>query len=143
MMTREYAWEKYVQAYDIEVPQDLVENELQYMILEYKHRMQYDTLATGAMHFFTQEELEAQAEELQEAAYLAAKSDLVMKVILAQQNFPVTREELEAEAEAMARRQETTVEMIKGFFGEDLFFLEKDLKQRKAMDWARDQLAAT
>ena len=61
--------------------------------------------------------------------------DLVLKEIIARENFAVTREELEVEAEAMAQRQNTSVEMIKSFFGEELAMLETDVKQRKAMDW--------
>lgn len=140
MISREDAWKKFVEDYEIEVPEELVENELQYITLEMRHRMQYDTLTGGRPHIFARMELEQQADELRKAAFYEAKSDLVMKALLKQHGFTVTREELEVEAAAMAQRQNSTVEMIKNFFGEDLAMLERDVKERKAVDWVWEQI---
>ena len=52
------------------------------------------------------------------------------------------QEELEAEAAAIARRQNTTVAELKRFLGEDLAMLQSDLKKRKAAAWACEQMAA-
>ncbi len=136
MTNREYQWKRFVRNYNIEVPQDKVEQEIYLIRMDLRHRMQYDTLTTGTMHFFPDEELDEQMDDIRDAALFEVKSTLVMKDILKMQDFPVTREELEAEAEAMAKRQNTTVELIKGFFGEDLTMLERDVRERKAMDWA-------
>ena len=54
----------------------------------------------------------------------------------------VTPEELEAEAAAIARRQNTTVAELKRFLGEDLAMLQSDLKKRKAAAWVCEQMAA-
>ena len=54
----------------------------------------------------------------------------------------LTPEELEAEAAAIARRQNTTVAELKRFLGEDLAMLQSDLKKRKAAAWACEQMAA-
>lgn len=136
----EAAIREYIERYDIEVPESAVENELQYITLEMKHRMQYSALTGGGPRLGARAELEAQAEELRRAAYYEAKSELVIKDIIAKQGFTVTKAELEAEAEAMAARQGTTVEMIKSFFGEDLAMLERDVKITKAMNWIEEQI---
>ena len=54
----------------------------------------------------------------------------------------MTQGELEAEAAAIARRQNTTVAELKRFLGEDLAMLQSDLKKRKAAAWACEQMAA-
>ena len=36
----------------------------------------------------------------------------------------------------MAKRQNTTVEEIKRFFGEDLKLLERDVRENKIREWA-------
>ena len=64
----------------------------------------------------------------------------MLEKILREQPLPVTREDLEAEAEAIAQRQGTTVEALRRFFEEDLSMLQRDLKQRKAMAWACAQM---
>lgn len=81
-------------------------------------------------------------EALQVEALRRAKEMLVLREIMAAQTFPVTQGELEAEAAAIARRQNTTVAELKRFLGEDLAMLQSDLKKRKAAAWACEQMAA-
>lgn len=134
-MTRDDKIRTFVEAYDIEVPADRVENELNYIKTQLRHGMQYDTMTGGSPHLFPAAELEAQRTELERLAFFEVKQELVIKDVIAKKDFVVTKEELEAEAEAMARRQNCTVEMIRGFFGADLTMLERDVKIRKAEDW--------
>lgn len=94
------------------------------------------------MHLSPQEELNKKMEALQAEALRRAKEMLVLREIMAAQTFPVTPEELEAEAAAIARRQNTTVAELKRFLGEDLAMLQRDLKKRKAAAWACEQMAA-
>lgn len=139
MNTKEAAVRKYIEQCEIEVPDAMVENELQYITLEMKHRMQYDTLTSGQLHLNPGAELAEQEKELREAARYEAKSELVLKAVIAKQGFTVSPEELEAEAAAMAQRQNATVEQLKLFFGEELAMLERDVKERKAVDWIYQQ----
>ena len=139
-MTKEGAWSAFVEDYDIAVPGDRVEEELRVMLMALSHQMQYAVFTTGRdPRLPTAEEQERQREELREEAYLAVKEELVLAELLARHDFPVSREELEAEAEAVARRQDVAVEMVRGFFGEDLAPLAKEIRQRKAMDWVWEQ----
>ncbi|MBQ4650118.1 MAG: hypothetical protein IJB73_05395 [Firmicutes bacterium] len=136
MTSREAKIRDFVKTYDIEVPQEKVAEEYNYMCLALKQQLHYQTMgSSGLMPWQVKEEVEQRQEELMEAAYYEIKYDLVMKDIIEKQEFEVTKEELEAEAAAMAQRQNTTVELIKSFFGEELSMLEKDVKIKKAEDW--------
>ena len=139
MTAREEAWRKYVDSYDVDVSDDAIESELEYLKLALRHNMQYDRLTGGDAHFFPQRELDRQEDELRAQAVFEAKEPLVLKHIIAEQAFAVTQDELEAEAEAMAERQDSTIEMVKKFFGDDLKLLERDVLERKAIDWACEQ----
>lgn len=132
----EVAWRAYVDAYDIDVPESAIENELEYITLQMKHNMQYDRLTGGDLHLFPGQELASQEAELRAAATFEAKEPRVLKDIIAKQGITATRAELETEAQAMAVRQNTTVEALKQFFGEDLFLLERDVLEAKARAWA-------
>lgn len=132
----EQAWRAFVDAYDIDVPESAIENELQYLTLQMKHNMQYDRLTGGDFHLFPNQELQEQEESLRAAAIFEAKEPRVLKDIIAKQAITATREELEAEAQAVAMRQNTTVEALKQFFGEDLAALERDVLNNKARTWA-------
>lgn len=138
-MKREERIKAFVMAYDIEVPTAKVENELNYIKAQLRHGMQYEALSGGGLHPFPEMELAKQQEELVKLAVFEAKQELVIKDVIAKEGFSVTKEELEAEAEAMAVRQNCTVEMIRSFFGSDLAMLERDAKIRKAEDWICEQ----
>ena len=140
MTSREELWRKYVDAYDVEVPESAVENELAYVKLAMKHNMQYDRLTGGEPHVFMQRELNEQEDELLKVAMFEAKEPLVLKRIIAEQGFTATRDELEREAAEMARREGGSIDMVKRFFGDDLAMLERDVLERKAKDWACEQV---
>ena len=140
MATRDDLWRKFVSDYEIDVPESAIENELEYIKLDMKHRMQYDQMSGGGMHLFPQMELAEQEAELREAAVFEAKAPRVLKEIIAQQGITTPQGELEAEAQAMAEREGSTIEMVKRFFGDDFAMLERDVLERKAMDWACEQM---
>ena len=140
MATRDNLWREFVAGYEIDVPESAIENELEYIKLDMKHRMQYDQMSGGGMHLFPQMELAEQEAELREAAVFEAKAPRVLKEIIAQQGITTTQDELEAEAQAMAEREGSTIEMVKRFFGDDFAMLERDVLERKAIDWACEQM---
>ena len=137
---REEKWRRFVEDYDIEVPEEAIADELAYIELEMRHRMQYDRLTGGDPHLFPGIELASQAEELRAAAVFEAKAPLVVKDVIAKQGLTASYEELEAEAREMAEREASTLEMVKRFFGDDLAMLERDVLERKVIDWACGQL---
>ncbi|MCD8152209.1 MAG: hypothetical protein LUD71_03865 [Clostridiales bacterium] len=45
MDTREDLWRKYVKQYDIDVPDELIENEENFISLDIRHRIKYQVMA--------------------------------------------------------------------------------------------------
>lgn len=136
MTSREKLWHEFVDAYDIDVPEEAVENELAYITLQMRHNIQYDRLTGGSAHLFPERELAEQEEELRALARFEAKEPRVLKAIIANQGLTATPEELASEAEAVARRQNATMDMVKRFFGDDFAGLEQDVLKEKAINWA-------
>ncbi len=140
MTTQDKLWRRFVDEYDIDVPESVIESELEYLKLAMRHNMQYDRLTGGDAHFFPDRELDGQQDELRTEALFQAKEPRVLKAVIAEQGITASREELEAEAVAVAERQGSTLDMVKRFFGDDLAMLERDVLERKAIDWACDQM---
>lgn len=132
----EKAWRTYVLSYDIEVPQEDVEEELYLVRSDLKHGMIYEQMSGGPVHPFPELELEKQADALMEAAVFEVKEPLVLKALAAQLGIKVTQEELIAEGEAMAKRENSTLDEVKRFFGQDLAFLEREVRDNKIREWA-------
>lgn len=138
-MINEEAWHRYVVGYDIEVPEERVEEEYRLVRADMKHRMMYAHMTGGETHVFPDAELAEQEDELRAAALFEAKEPLVLRDLAAKLDITVTPEELLAEAKAMAKRQGSTVEEMRRFFGEDLAFLERDVRENKIRAWACSQ----
>jgi FKBP-type peptidyl-prolyl cis-trans isomerase (trigger factor) len=136
MMTRDELWRRYVMAYDVEVSEEAIENERAYIELDLRHRMQYDRLSGGGAHLFPGQELAEQEDELLAAATFEAKEPLVVRELASRLGLEVMPAELEAEAKTIAESQQTTVEALRSFFGDDLAMLRRDVIERKAIDWA-------
>lgn len=139
-MTREQAFRKYIKEYDIEVPEERVQNMYEYFLLQAKHNLQYDTLINGAVHLNKAQELAEMEDEMREAAFFEAKSDLVMKELMKQLEPEVTEEELQAKAEEKCRKDGTTMDMLKMFFGPSLSGLKRDLQEEKVKDYIFEQM---
>ena len=127
--------EKILEANDFEVPQALVDNEISMMVLEMNHRMNYERLASGTFISMTPEEMEQRLEEISAEAFTMVKTRMLLRGIIEAENLEVTQEELEEEAQAIALRQKTSIEMVKDFLGEDLGSIRNDLLVRKAIDF--------
>lgn len=139
MSYNEEKWRRYVLAYDIAVAQEDVEEELYIIRSDMKHRMIYEQMSGGEMHPFPDMELEEQKDALLEAAVFEVKEPLVLKDLAKKHDFAVTPEELLAEGEAIAKRQNSTLDEVKRFFGKDLAFLERDVRENKIREWACEQ----
>lgn len=125
--------ERVLEAKDVEVPQNLVDDEVRMMVLEFNHRMKYESLASNRDIGFTQDEMAARMEEFREEAFRLVKTRLVLRRIIESEHLEVTKEELEEEAKAISIRQQTPIEMVKSFLGDDLELLRDDLLVRKAI----------
>lgn len=142
MISKEGAIRKFVRSYDIPVPEELVQEEFQLCLADMKHKMVYSQMA-GQLSLNPLEQAQAlqdSQEELLEVAYFTVKEDLVMKELLKEDRFSVTAQELQTYAQDLAKRQNTTMDMVRRFFGEDLSLLEGDARRKKAEDWIYQQV---
>jgi len=71
-----------------------------------------------------------------EAAVFEVKELLVLRDLTRKLDVKVTPEELLARGEAIAKRQGSTIDEVKRFFGEDLALLERDVRDDKIRSWA-------
>ena len=138
MRLKDAIFDKLLEANDIEVPQDLVDDEVTMMVIELNHKMKYESLASGRYIGFTQDDMADRMEKFREEAFKLVKTRLVLKGIIKAENFEVTKEELEEEAKAISVRQQMPIEMVKDFLGEDLEPLKDDLLVRKAINLVND-----
>jgi len=132
--TRDAAFRHAVELAPISVPDEAVEAEHALLLAEFKHRLTYDSMATGRP-LYQYEGLEEQLEALKSEAVFHVKAKLVLDDVIERENLSVSAEELEEEGRAVARRQGMTLEQVKDLLGAGLGMLKRDLLERKALDF--------
>lgn len=140
-MTKEQAFNKFVKLYDIEVPEERVQEMFEYFLLQAKHNMQYDTMINGNVHLNKAGELAAMEDEMREAAYMEAKTDLVMKELIKKLDPEVTEEDLQNKAEEIMKKDNTSLDMVHRFFGQDLAGLKRAVQEDKVKDYILEQVS--
>lgn len=140
-MTKEQAFNKFVKLYDIEVPEERVQEMFEYFLLQAKHNMQYDTMINGNVHLNKAGELAAMEDEMREAAYMEAKTDLVMKELIKKLDPEVTEEDLQHKAEEIMKKDNTSLDMIHMFFGKDLAGLKRTVQEDKVKEYILEQVS--
>lgn len=115
---------------------DRILEEQERLCMEWACERKYESLVSGKIIFLTDEEknlLNKQMEKIAEENILA---DLVLEEI--GKKVTVSVEELQKEAEKIAKRQNISLDEVYDFLGKDLPLLKKDLIEQKAILWMQE-----
>lgn len=130
---------KVVEANEVELPQSMVEDEIDRMIGELNQQLRYQGLTLEQYLQFTGKEMADFRNELREDAGKSVKTRIVLMGIVEAEKFTVSAEEMEEELNTMAAQYQMTADKMKEMIGvENLTYLQKDLQVKKAIDFIYD-----
>jgi trigger factor len=118
---------------EVDIPQVLIENEVNRMMQEFEQRLQAQGMNLELYFQFSGQDEDALKEQMKEDASKRVKYNLTLEAIAKAENIEVTDEEVDAEIAKMAEMYNMPVENIKQALG-SLEGLKEDLKVRKAID---------
>ena len=117
---------------EADVPQAMIDTELDRMLKEFEQRLQMQGMN---LELYTQFSRRKRVkEQMKEDAAKRVKSNLTLEAIAQAENLEVTDEEVEAELTKMAEAYNMPVENIKQAIG-STDAMKEDLKVRKAIDF--------
>ncbi|XRL95613.1 trigger factor [Bacillus subtilis] len=119
---------------EIDVPQAMVDTELDRMLKEFEQRLQMQGMNLELYTQFSGQDEAALKEQMKEDAEKRVKSNLTLEAIAKAENLEVSDEEVEAELTKMAEAYNMHVENIKQAIG-STDAMKEDLKVRKAIDF--------
>lgn len=135
--TRETVIEKASENAEIEIPEAMVNTELDRMVQEFGQRLQMQGMNLDLYYQFSGTSEEALREQMKEDAQKRVRTNLVLEAIVETENIEVSEEEIDAELNKMAEMYKMEVEQIKQMLamqgGNDA--VAADLKVRKAIDF--------
>jgi len=125
---------KVVEANEIEVPAVMVEDEMNRMAQELDQQLRYQGLTLAQYLEFTKKDMAGFKEEIKPDAERQVKTRMILVGIAEAEKLEVSEEEMDEELKAMAIQYQTNADEMKKMIGEEnLSFLAKDLKVKKAI----------
>ena len=128
-----------VDANDFDIPEVIVDDEIQAMIRDFDRQLSYQGLNIQQFMQFSGKEMEEIKKEFKEDAEKRAKTKMVIEAVAKKENFKVTDEEIEEDLQKMADLYKIELSKIKEILGDshkEATIME--LKMRKAVDFIYD-----
>lgn len=119
---------------EVEIPEIMVENELNQMFTEFEQRLQSQGMTMEMYSQFSGQDEAALKEQMREDAGKRVKTSLTLEAISDAENIEVTEEDINEELSSMASMYGIEKEQIVQMLGGNTETIETDIKMRKAID---------
>jgi trigger factor len=140
MALRDSVIDAVVAKLEADIPDAMVENEIDYMIRDFDSQLRYQGLDLDGYMKFTGSKLEDLKEQMRTDALARVRTTLAIEEISKREAISVTDEDLENEFVRIAERQGTDVENVKKVFASDNYeYLKNNLVTKKTVDFLVEQ----
>ncbi|SFB39413.1 trigger factor [Lentibacillus halodurans] len=120
---------------EVDVPDAMVETELDRMLQEFEQRLQMQGMTLDMYYQFSGQDKDALKEQMREDAEKRVKTNLTLEAIFNAENLEVTDEDVEEELSNMASMYGTDIDQLKQMLGGNTDALKEDLKARKSIEF--------
>lgn len=132
---RDQLVEKAAENATIDVPEAMIEAEVEQMLREFEQRLQMQGMNLELYFQFSGQDEAALREQMQEDAQKRVRTNLTLEAIAAAEALEVSEEEVDEELEKMAGMYQTSAEELKKMLGGSTDRVKEDIKIRKAIDF--------
>ncbi|WP_138415465.1 trigger factor [Aquibacillus sediminis] len=119
---------------EVDIPEAMVNNELDRMLREFEQRLQMQGMTMDMYYQFSGQDEDALKEQMKEDAGKRVKTNLVLEAIGQAENVEVSDEDVTKELESMASMYQTDVDQLTQMLGGNTDAIKEDLKFKKAID---------
>src|SRR5690606_34789457 len=120
---------------EVEVPEVMVDSELDRMMREFEQRLQMQGMTLDLYYQFSGQDENALKEQMREDAGKRVKTNLTLEAIVKAENLEVSDEDLNKELQTMAEMYGTDADQLVQMLGGNTDALKEDLLFRKAIDF--------
>lgn len=134
--TKNSILEKVYEANEIDIPDVMVEDQIDDMMNEFNQQLQYQGLDLNQYFQFLNKDPKEFRNEVKGDAYKKVKTRLLVEAVAAAENLGASEEDIESQLSDMASQYSMDVEKLRSIMGaEARLMLERDIKSRKAIDF--------
>ncbi len=131
--------EKVFEANDIDVPDVMVESEIDNMMTEFDQQLRSQGLELESYFKYLGREPKEFREELKDEAFKKVKTRMIVSAVAEQEKFEATDDDITAEIEKMAKQYGLEADQIREMIGtQNISMIAGDIKIRKAIDFMYD-----
>lgn len=123
---------------EVEIPDAMVETELDQMVREFEQQLQMQGMTLEMYAQFSGQDKDALKEQMKEDAAKRVKTNLTLEAIVKAENIEASDEDVNAELEKMATMYGTEVDQLVQMLGGSNETIKNDLKIRAAIDFLVD-----
>ncbi|RSD23341.1 trigger factor [Mesobacillus subterraneus] len=120
---------------EIEVPDAMIDTEIDRMVNEFEQRLQMQGMNLELYYQFSGQDEAALRGQMKEEAATRVRVNLTLEAIAKAENIEVSDEEVSAELDKMAEMYNMTADQIKAALGGSLDGIKGDLQLKKAVDF--------
>ncbi|MBM7571999.1 trigger factor [Aquibacillus albus] len=124
---------------EVNIPQAMVDSELDRMLKEFEQRLQMQGMTIDMYYQFSGQDENALKEQMKIDAEKRVKTNLTLEAIANTENIEVSDEDVNKELESMASMYQADVEQLTQMLGGNTNAIKEDLKFKKAIDLLVDQ----
>lgn len=132
---RNEAIEKAIENMEVDIPEEMIESEIEHMISDFSRQLQMQGLALEQYLEYTGMDQQKMRESMKDEALNRVKGSLLFEAVIKEENIDITEEELEQEVKRLAEEMKREEEEIRKVYGsDDYHYLKETLKLRKASE---------
>lgn len=139
---REDVIEQATENAEIDIPEAMINSELDQMMNEFNQRLQMQGMTMENFFQFSGQTEEDLKEQMKSDAEKRVKTNLTLEAIVNNEELEVTEEDIDKEIDKMAEMYNMEKEQIVGMLGGNKDVLKEDLKIQKAIDFLVDESKA-
>ncbi len=139
---RETIIEKVTENATIDIPEAMINTELDNMLREFEQNLQMQGMTLENYYQFSGQTEEQLKEQMKEDAEKRVKTNLTLEAIFEEENLEVTQEAIDEELDKIADMYKLEKEQIISMLGGNTEILENDLKMRVTIDYLVEQAKA-
>lgn len=135
----------YVEASQVEVPDILVEKEIDYQIKNFEQQMSMQGINIEDYYKMIGSNMDALRDSIRPQALVSAKSELVIEKLTSEQNFVINDEEIDVELEKLAKSykiedEDKLKEFKENLKEQSLEYLKGNIQRRKAIEFIAENV---
>lgn len=133
--------EKVSEAAEVEIPEAMVETEVNQMLQEFTNRLRTQGMTIDMYYQYSGQDEAALKEQMKDDAGKRVRNNLVLTAITEAENISVSDEELDEELEEMAKMYQQPAAEIRKILetNDSIGDIKKDLANRKTVKWLVEQ----